>query len=189
MRKLVLLSAFIANFFVCQFAFSKNASDFPTHCKSDEYVYLNAKMANVVYPPKGGYNLIKNDKLLSVCVDKKNEPFGRVVYRYGAIGNVEMEKIATSSEKFGIFTRSTSNHTGENIISFSVGKFSYYVTEATGQGTGIGLAVFNSGKQVVDLFSGNDQGVDYEFGLVEIHFEAVSSPVFMKRKPTDKWRY
>ncbi len=179
----------ILSIFGSQPLFSQESRDFPTHCKSGEFAYLNAKMAKIEYYGTGnrrGYNLIKNGKILSLCTDEQQEPFGKMVYRYGAIGKVEMEKIATRSNPFWIFSRSTSPHTGENLIFFRVGEFNYYISEATGQGSGISLMVFKSGRKILDLFSGNQVGNDFQNNLIELNFDKPSSPIFIKKQPIDK---
>lgn len=143
-------------------------------------------MSKVVQKKGGGYSLVNTGKILSICADRQKEPFQSVTYRYGPIGNVEMERIASKANKFSIFSQSTTPHTGENLIFFKVGDYTYYVSEATGQGSGIGLSVFKSARKVMDLFSGNSPGSDFDSGLVEINFDAAASPVFKSAEPTDK---
>ena len=82
--------------------------------------------------------------MLSICVDRMSEPFNVAVYRFGPIGKVEFERIATPARKFYIFERSTSPHTGEKLFFFTAGEYTYCVTEATGQGSGIGLTVLKT---------------------------------------------
>jgi hypothetical protein len=161
-------------------------STFPTHCSQGEFPYLNAKMSRVHYSENmdhsQGYELVKNGKVLSICSDRQKEPLNIITYRYGAPGKVEIEIKGTVVNKVGIFEQSTSPHTGENVFLFRIGHFTYYVTEATAQGSGIGLMVFNSGKRIAYLFSGNDSGHDYESGLFEINFSKASSPIFELRE-------
>lgn len=166
-----------------QIAFCLETEKVPTLCKQEEFPYLNAKMAKVVNQKESGYHLENNGKILSICVDKDKEPFGKLIYRYGVIGQVEMEREATSKKKFYIYDMATSPHTGRNIFWFKSGAYTYIVTEATAQGSGIGLKVFKSGIKVVDLFSGNDRGSDYESGLIDINFSIENSPIFIVKKP------
>lgn len=156
-------------------------SMFPTHCKQSEFSYLNAKMAKIVYSPQK-YDLVKNGKILSICTDKETEPFSMIAYRYGVIGKVELEEIATKNRKFKIFDIYT-HPVGNNIIYFTKGDFTYYVSEATAQGHGIGLIVFKSNKEILNLFSGNDFGIDYESGLIDFNFEKSQSPTVIRQKP------
>lgn len=153
-----------------------------THCKAGEFAYLNANMSKVQPTQGGGYKLVKTNKVLSVCADKQAEPFQTVAYRYGPVGSVEMEHVANSEKKFSILNRSTSPHTGENLLFFTTGGFTYCVSEATGQGSGIGLTVTKSGKKIADLFSGNAQGVDFESEMIEIDFDVARSAVFKVAK-------
>jgi hypothetical protein len=185
-NKSPLLIALITGVLICQLTFAESNSGFPSHCTPAEFAYLNAKMGKVEYDDRGIPVTTKNGKILSICTDKKTEPFNKVVYRYGQIGKVEMEEIASATNRFGIFNRTTSPHTGENIISFSKGAYNYYVTEATAQGSGISLIVYKSGKQIVNMFSGNSYGTDFEAGLIELNFDKVSSPIFVKNEPSDR---
>lgn len=153
------------------------AKTFPSHCKPDEYVYLNAKMG-----PK-----TQTRKVLSLCTDSAKEPLGKLVYRFGALGKVELEQVATNARPFQIFTRSPVPKVGQNIFAFTQQGYTYYVVEAFAMGSGISLMVFHKGKKIVDLFSGNDMGVDYESGMIELNFEAASSPVLQKKAPLHKF--
>jgi hypothetical protein len=161
----------------------------PTHCKAGEFAYLNANMAEVHrFPePRGKgkkkqslYELRKIGKLLSVCAPSSSAPLHSLSYRFGPPGRVDMEQVATASRKFHLFDRTTSPHTGEEVLFFSVGLYTYCVTAATGQGQGIGLTVLQRGRKMLDLFSGNNPGKDYEgslAGLFDIDFSPGASPL------------
>jgi hypothetical protein len=172
---------------ICNSALAQPQDAISTHCKAGEFAYLNANMSKV-QPQDGGYKLVKTGKVLSICADRKAEPFQSVTYRYGSAGNVEMERVATRESRFRIFNRSTSTHTGQNLIFFSVGAFTYCVSEATGQGNGIGLTVFKSGRKVSHLFSGNDRGVDFGSEMIEINFDRADSPIFKLVEPTNSFQ-
>lgn len=183
------ISVIVASFLISYSSFAQSTSDIPTLCKATEFPYLNAQMQKIQYHDKAhqdkGYKLVKTGKILSLCADKNKEPFGKFVYRYGAIGKIEMESVATETYKFNIYEGSTTPHTGENVFFFSKEKYNYYVTEATGQGSGISLTIFNSGKRILDLFSGNDRGSDYESGMLDVDFGKASSPIFEFKEPVD----
>lgn len=161
----------------------------PTHCRSDEFAYLNAQMAVIEWNDKSdhakGNSLRKNGKLLSLCADRQQEPLGRLTYRYGEIGKVEFENAATPESKFSISYQQDGPRGGNNIFSFHVGAFTYYVTEATGDGHGIAIHVFKAGKKLSYLFSGTDKGTDYSSGLFPINFDTAISPIFLQREPED----
>jgi hypothetical protein len=165
----------------CSAASAESGEAFPTHCKQGEFAYLNAKMAKDETDSNGRFKNEQNGKVLSICMSEAKEPFSKVFYRYGAIGKVEMENVATSAAKWGVYEKSTSPRTGRNIFSFNVGKFKYYVGEETVQASGISLMVFASGKRIVNLFSS-----DYETGLLNVAFGQPSSPTFVEREPTDE---
>ena len=151
-------------------------------------------MAKIHYFPKSTngwkqgdtvYELRKIGKILSICADSSSEPIQFVAYRFGPIGKVEMEQVATASNKFHIFERSTSPHTGENVIFFTVGPYTYCVTEATAQGSGIGLTVLKDGRKTLDLFSGNYFGKDFESGINDIQFSSNPSSVLQSFTPSN----
>ena len=183
-----LISALITSYFAL-LAHSASAAgqsvSFPTHCKAGEFAYLNASMAKIHSFPKPNdgwkqgdtlYELRKIGKILSICADSSSEPLHSVAYRFGPIGKVEMEQVSTASNRFHIFEQSTSPHTGEHVFFFTVGLYTYCVTEATGQGSGIGLIVLKDGRKVLDLFSGTGLGKDFEYGVIDIQFSSNRSP-------------
>jgi hypothetical protein len=148
-----------------------------THCLTNEFAVANAWMGTIQATDAGWKNS-RTGKLLSLCADKKNEPFEKLVYRYGEPNKIEFEIVATESHKFGIFNRSTSRHTGEDLIFFSRGKYTYYVAIATGQGHGIALHVFKGNKRIFKRFSGNFDDEDFSLGPAEIDF--------LERKPKSR---
>ena len=154
------------------------SSDFPTLCQTGEFAFLNARLEKFEKQGKG-YNLKQTGKIVSLCADKPKEPFSKFVYRFGTIGNVEMEQVATSNARFGIYNRSTTPKTGENIFSFTNGNFNYYVAEATGMGSGISVMAYKSDKRIASYFSGNDN--EYQSNLEEVDFDKARSPVFDKK--------
>ena len=151
-------------------------SSMPTHCRSNEHSVLNAWMG----PTKatsGGYKNTKEGKFLSICADKPVEPLETLTYRYGAPGNVEFEAVATASRKFFVFSRQTSPHTGDDIIFFTKGNYTYYVAIAGGQGHGVSLRVYQDKKLIFDRFSGNFENDDYSVGPVEVNFSRSNSTI------------
>ena len=162
-------------------SWAEMSADFPTHCKAGEFAFLNARMGKF----DKQQDLIQSGKILSLCADKPKEPFGQFVYRFGVIGNVEMEEVATPSNRFGIYSIFIGHNAGENIISFSKGPINYYVSDAVGMGSGVSLIATESGKKIANFFSGNDNENEFQSNLEEVDFEKGSSPVFMKKVPKD----
>ena len=178
-------TTFITIIFPFLVATANEAPSLTSHCKSDEFAYLNADMSEIHYfpKPKDGwrnndklYELRKINKTLSLCASNSVEPIHKLTYRFGPPGKVEMERVATSAHPFKIFERSTSPHTGENAIFFSVGSYTYCVLEATAQGHGVSLLVLKDRQKILDLFSGTNTGTDYESGLIDINFTSNHSP-------------
>ncbi|QCB48794.1 hypothetical protein E5678_17565 [Hydrogenophaga sp. PAMC20947] len=137
---------------------------------------------------KPGWILRSTGKVLSICSDSQTEPFNLVSYRFGPIGKVEFERVATKSSPFYVFERGDSPHTGEAIIFFSAGPYTYCVSESLGQGSGISLTVLKNMKEVASFFSGNDRGVDYEAGLIDLSFTERKSPALRMFAPKNKFR-
>lgn len=157
-------------------------------CRSGEFTYLTASLAGVVHPKGGGYQLLpKQGKLVSLCADKPKEPFNKLVYRFGTAGKVELEQVATRQAPFAVYTRSTTPRTGENIFFFTRSGYTYYVLEATGMGSGVSLMAFHQGKRILEMFSGNEPGVDFEGGQLELDFTTPRSPVLQRKAPLHKW--
>lgn len=172
----IIINALIVTTLISYSSLSQSNDVLPTHCKSDEFSYLNAIM----------HKDLSNDagKILSLCADKKEEPIGKLVYRYGAIGKVEMEQVATNANKFGLSTQSDSgSHAGLISISFGKEEYIYEVSEGMGMTTGIRLSVYHSGNQILGLVS-NDY---YESVMVTINFEKASSPIFKIANPLVLW--
>ena len=128
--------------------------------------------------------MVKNSALLR---NKEKEPFGKFIYRYGALGNVELEQTATANNKFGLSQQSDSgSHTGEISISFSKGEYVYVVKEGLGMnGSGIRLSVYKSGVNVLNF--SHDTYNDYESNLLSINFYKLSSPIFKLVEPVEPW--
>lgn len=165
---------------ISPFAVSAQNSSLPSHCKANEYTYLNAKMASASTRKKTG-------RILSICADKAQEPFGKLIYRYGAIGKVELEQVATPGRPFYIFNRDLTPRVGYNVLFFTNYGYTYYVKEAYAMGSGITLSVYHKGKRIVDLVSGQERGVDFEAGLIDLNFLEASSLILRRKAPIDEF--
>lgn len=178
-----ILASLALAFAACSASANAHSASVPTHCRAGEFAHLNANMSEVRTLPKPAasiYELRKTGKLLSICADRSSQPLRSLSYRFGPPGKVEMEQVATPSRRFRMFDRSTSPHTGEEVLFFTVGAYTYCVRAATGQGQGIGLMVLKEGRTILDLFSGTEVGKDFEGGLdelVDIAFSANASPL------------
>jgi hypothetical protein len=158
-----------------------HASEIPTHCKSDEHVVLTAKLFREV----GGQLGDDTGKILSLCADRSEEPLGKLIYRFGAIEKVEMERVATTSQKFGLSQQSDAGaHAGERSISFRQGRYVYQVSEALGMAAfGVRLYVYESNNPILTLLSAGY----HEGSMMSIDFDKASSPIFKIVKPINPW--
>ncbi|WP_348944172.1 hypothetical protein ABHF33_11930 [Chitinibacter sp. FCG-7] len=154
-----------------------------SHCAPHESAIIDAWMGNTVITDSG-YKNTQQGKLVSLCADQKKEPFTRLSYRYGRPGQIEMTVDATPSTPFIIANLSTGPRTGMDVIAFSRGEFSYYLAINGGQASGVHLQVFKGKKSIVDHFSGNHDGDDYQLGEAEIDFSGkqARSPVLKMGK-------
>lgn len=179
---------------VCFAAESANA--IPTHCKQGEFAYLNAKMSEVHYPQykteeerktKPVWILKSTGKILSICMDRAAEPFNSVAYRFGPVGRVELDKVANQAAPFNVFDRfeGPSGHVGDHMLFFAAGPYTYCVSEAFDNGSGVTLTVLKRGQEIVYLFSGNDRGRDYESGLIHLSFSQPQSPALKLYDPDE----
>lgn len=146
----------------------------PSHCKADEFQVLSAWMGKT-YPTEAGWRNARNGRFLSLCADQAAEPFSRLIYRYGTTDQIEMAVTATPKAKFYIDSRSTSPHTGEDIVFFKKGKFTYYIAIATAQGSGVSLHVYEGDRQIGNHFSGNENNEDFQLGPAAIDFDTQRS--------------
>lgn len=160
------------------------AAALPTLCAPGEFSIADAAVkpfgalaASHPPPPR--------PRFVSLCADRAREPYGRVTYRFGQPGKVELEQTATASRKFRLWTRATSPHSGENIIGFSVGRVRYDVGIATVMGSGLVVRAFSGHRQLANLASGTTDGVDFRLGPASIDFDRPSSPVFELGYPTE----
>jgi hypothetical protein len=177
----LIFSVFIL--FASSAAFSE--STFPSHCKPEEFVFVNAKMAFMDREANGYFLNKKNGKILSLCSDKQNEPFGKLIYRYGSLGKIEMERTASEKNKFFIYTRADTPHTGKDEIFFNIPPYIYYVSIAVGQDYGVYLAVYKSKNKVLKLFSGSTRDEDFQQGSAyeSMNFDSASSTIFTVKDP------
>lgn len=108
----------------------------PTLCNSKEFTVLSAKMLRDGNVDEG----TAVEKILSLCADQDKEPFRKFVYRYGAVGNIELEQIASAESKFGLSRQSDGDaHSRLLAISFSKHKYAYEVGEGVGMTSGVRL--------------------------------------------------
>ena len=154
------LVVFLVGLLLAQTGLHAQTATFPSHCLPSETVFLSTKMKKVINTPK---QMIYKDtgKILSLCADKAKDPISKLTYRYGPIGSIELERIATRSNRFGYAEFALGDRVSIDAYFFDIGEFAYYVTVAGAMGSGISLEVYRGDKQIVDLFSGNDDTTDF----------------------------
>ena len=152
-------------------------SNFPNHCLLGETIFLSAKMKRIINTPKEVV-YEETGKVLSLCADRSKDPISKLSYRYGPIGSIELERVATKSKPFGYAEFALGNKVSIDAYFFDVGEFTYYVTVAGSMGSGISLEVYRGDKQIVDLFSGNDDTTDFYFPML-----IQADPVIEEREP------
>jgi hypothetical protein len=156
----------------------------PTHCRQDEFSFVNAKVHRIdtnkadTKTSEGA-----TEKFLSLCADRDKEPLTRISYRFGAIGKIEIEMVASAQNKAGLSTQSDSGaHAGLISIQFNKGPYTYEVSEGMGMTSGVSLLVYKSRKNILAFRSD-----DYESQMILINFDKISSPIFKRVKPIEPW--
>ncbi|WP_156919279.1 hypothetical protein [Azovibrio restrictus] len=150
----------------CAYAMANES--IPSHCKENEVAFFNARFES---------------KIASLCGDQKTEPLKKMIYRYGAIGKIEINLVASTQNKAGIVLQSDgASHTGLASIRFYKLPYAYEVSEGLGMTTGVRLTIFKNEKPVASFKS-----EEYESRLVEINFDKVSSPIFQRASPLQPW--
>lgn len=177
MKRLIVVLSVMFAMMKCAFA------DVPTLCAVNEVAIVDAWMGHS-YATQEGWRNKRDGKLLSLCTDRQQEPFGRLMYRYGLPGSIELEVGATKEKKFKFYFITSGPQVFENVIFFSKDGFTYYVSIADGQGSGVSLNVFNGKKQVFKRFSGNTSD-DFSLGAATMDFaESRGSSILKRAKPS-----
>lgn len=172
------ITIFLATLVMTQCVFA----DIPTLCAINEVSIVDAWMGHT-YATQDGWRNKRDGKLLSLCTDREQEPFDRLVYRYGVPGTIDLEVGATKEAKFKFDFITSGPQTFENIIFFSKDGFTYYISIADGQGSGVRLAVFKGRKRVFNRFSGNTSD-DFSLGVATMDFaESRGSSILKRAKP------
>jgi hypothetical protein len=164
---------------------SRNLPEAPLRslCSGGEVAILDASVRPFGVP--ASKRIPTPARLVSICADRVREPYKRVTYRFGRPGQIEIQQTATPSRRFRLWTRSTSPHSGENIIGFSVGVTRYNIAIATLMGNGVIVRAFNGRRQLANLASGTTEGVDFRIGPAVVDFDRPSSPVFELGYPSE----
>lgn len=142
----------------------------PTHCRAGEVALLDAWMGPIDDEQGGDERYPASGKLLSLCTEGQGESTTKLAYRYGKLKHPEIEAVATRRSKFRIYSGSTTPHTGEDIVFFDKGPFTYYVVVATGQGHGTSLYTYKGNKRIGLQRSGFEEGVAYQQGPAAYDF-------------------
>ena len=152
-------------------------SSVPSHCSATETVFLTAKTKRINQTAKET-TFTDTGKIVSLCADRAKDPIGKLTYRFGPIGTVEMEHVATPANKLGKASIQSAPRVSEDLYFFSKGNFTYYVIVAGGMGSGVSLLVFNGNKRIVNLFSGTEESSDFQ-----ISHALNANSVLTERKP------
>lgn len=152
-------------------------SSVPSHCAANETVFLTAKTKRINQNPQGT-TFTDTGKIVSLCADQAKDPIGKLTYRYGPVGKVEMEHVASPSNKLGNASVQSAPRVSEDLYFFSKGNFTYYIIVAGGMGSGVSLVVFDGNKRIVNLFSGNEESSDFQ-----LSHKLNANAVLTQRKP------
>ena len=174
MKKLCLIAFLMSGL---SFAVQAQQSRVPNHCTANETVFLTAKMKRINQSPQGT-TFTDTGKIVSLCADQAKDPIGKLIYRFGPIGKVEMDHVASPSNKLGNASIQSGPRMSEDLYFFSKGNFTYYIIVAGGMGNGVSLLVFNEKKRIVNLFSGTEESRDFQ-----LSHNLDAKAVLTQRKP------
>jgi hypothetical protein len=152
-------------------------SSVPSHCSASETVFLTAKMKRINQSAKET-TFTDTGKIVSLCADRAKDPIGKLTYRFGPVGKVEMEHVASPSNKLGNASIQTGPRMSEDLYFFSKGNFTYYIIVAGGMANGVSLLVFDGNKRIVNLFSGTEESRDFQ-----LSHTLNANTVLTQRKP------
>jgi hypothetical protein len=140
----------------------------PSHCKEKEVTFFTARFES---------------KIASLCGDQRSEPLKKMTYRYGAIGKIEINLVASTQNKAGIVLQSDrASHTGLASVRFYNFPYAYEVSEGLGMTTGVRLVIFKNKKPIASFKS-----EEYESRLAELNFDKASSPILQRANPLQPW--
>ena len=155
--------------------------EIPSHCIVGEVSLLDANMGTGKYT-----NLKPNGKVLSLCADRGEPPFNRIAYRYGKVGAVELEHVATAQLKMAVEYNARPRPGGGSASSsalwFQRGGSVYAITECTMGCMGSFVLTVHNGKKLVAKLSPYK---DYTSSLPDIDFNKPSPALVFKEMPNN----
>jgi hypothetical protein len=159
-------------FTLLTFSISANAQKIESHCAKSETTILTSKMGKMEKD-----KFIPNGKYLSFCSDAKKEPFTKFTYRYGKIGAIELEVVATPTSKFNLHHEMTGPRMSDNVVWFNKGNTTYLVNEAMGMASGVWVYVYQGKKKIAEISSGfGSENYYSDLGMIDM--TKAKSPVF-----------
>ncbi len=161
---------------------TKSYAEVPSHCNANEVAILDAWMTPAK-TTKENKRPTKNDKVVSLCADRKTEPYATLNYRYGRPGQVELDQSATLKEPFFLYSARTSPNSVLDIVYFKKANISYYLAIAGGQAYGVDLYVYEENRLLLHRFSGTREAEDFNLGPAEPDFTEAKSPMIRIKKP------
>jgi hypothetical protein len=155
-----------------------HAAGVPSLCRPGEFVLATGQMLRI---DNDASERRSKKKVVSVCADRKDEPYEKLVYRFGAPAALESEIVASGDHKAGIYMDSDSGaHVGAIAIVFYAGPYSYVLSEALGMADGLTLLVYRHNVRLAAFSS-----VTYESNMTSIDASAPKSATFRRTKPIE----
>ena len=138
---------------------------------------MNAEVGKVDNKNK----LQKNGKYISLCIDKKKEPFFQLAYRFGKIGSIELEEIFNEKKPINLDIQAegygNEKFSYTYTFSFYKGKIKYEISKGVGymQGNEGDLKVTQNEKVIAQFGFGIE-----EQNLFLIDTDKPKSKIFKK---------
>lgn len=126
-----------------------------THCRNDEVTLYSGRVGSV-----SSDGSIVGSKYVSICSDRANR-MGYIDYRFGRIGNVEME-VSAPSQGLAFYEHYYEDKTGWGVLSFKKGTTTYAFSICTGGMCSdmVRLMVFSGRKRVAALYADNENDIN-----------------------------
>ena len=126
-----------------------------THCRDDEVTLYSGRVGSV-----SSDGSIVGSKYVSICSDRANR-MGYIDYRFGRIGNVEME-VSAPSQGLAFYEDYYEDKTGWGVLSFKKGATTYAFSTCTGGMCSdmVRLMVFSGRKRVAVLYADNENDIN-----------------------------
>jgi hypothetical protein len=148
------------------------AAALPSLCSQGEVTILSARLAP--------------GRLLSLCADREEEPYGSFGVRVGEPSAIELESYASEQTRFVLSYDTTHNNVNAEVVWFNQRNNTYCVSVGIIMARGVTFAAYDEkGKLLYSQFSGTEEGRDFIRGpdIATFGVRRPISPLFAWSSP------